>query len=527
MLDLLKTQIEEADAFYKQLVLDSNGEYKESRIDIKAKNFKSSYFMEWQKQLAEVMKSEEVKRDFFLKSVATAHPEHYAMSPYPAGIIETIGEHVARVQVRPDLLVPDFVKAYGDPSYVGITVTGLLDDGTVLFYVLHEFRDAEDGSGCHIILRLLFPAAAPQVLFDEHAQHLAVEFRAFITEAYKRFKWSYRNNLESYQHYRFRPCTMVDITEVGTTLSTTILGYNFSAPFFISPCGRAVFSNDEAELGFVQGAAQGDIMYMASWHTSLSLNEIAAAKAKGQVVFQQVYLDGKNDTAAKEAFARSEKAGAKALVYTADSAADGNRQRAARFDVGSADTDYTYITWEYYEKMKTWTPLPIIIKGIGTAEDVKLAIKHKVPAIVLSNHGARQLDGSPSALETAIEIFEEDPTLFDQIEIYADGGVRYGADALKLLALGFKAVGLGRPFMFANVYGAEGVKRAIDLLKHEIAIDAGNLGLPEEVRHIPCSPPSQLAPHHRGWQPNPVLFIIVADGFLWKRNHVRNDELRS
>ncbi|RTE81114.1 hypothetical protein BHE90_004397 [Fusarium euwallaceae] len=190
MLDLLKTQIEEADAFYKQLVLDSNGEYKESRIDLKAKNFKSSDFMDWQKQLAEVMKSEEVKRDFFLKSVATAHPEHYAMPPYPVGIIETIGQLVARVQVRPDLPVPDFVKAYGDPSYVSIPVTGLLDDGTVLFYVLDEFRDAEDGSGCDIILRLLFPAAAPQVLFDEHAQHLAIEFRAFITEAYNKFSGS-------------------------------------------------------------------------------------------------------------------------------------------------------------------------------------------------------------------------------------------------------------------------------------------------------------------------------------------------
>ncbi|RSL59445.1 hypothetical protein CEP53_005798 [Fusarium sp. AF-6] len=161
MHDLLKTQLEEADAFYKQLILDFNGEYKESRIYLKAKNFKSSYFMDWQKQIAEVMKSEEVKRDFFLKSVATAHPEHYAMPAYPAGIIETIGEHVARVQVRPDLSVPDFVKAYGDPSYVSIPVTGLMDDDTVLFYVLHEFRDAEDGSGCDIILRLLFPAAAP------------------------------------------------------------------------------------------------------------------------------------------------------------------------------------------------------------------------------------------------------------------------------------------------------------------------------------------------------------------------------
>lgn len=79
------------------------------------------------------------------------------------------------------------MRAYGDPSHVGIPVTGLLDDDTALFYVLPEFDDVEDGSGCDIILRFLFPAAAPQVLFGEHAQHLAVEFRSFITEAYERF----------------------------------------------------------------------------------------------------------------------------------------------------------------------------------------------------------------------------------------------------------------------------------------------------------------------------------------------------
>lgn len=125
------------------------------------------------------------------------------------------------------------------------------------------------------------------------------------------------------------------------------------------------------------------------------------------------------------------------------------------------------------------TDLPIIIKGIGTVEDARLAVEHGAPAIILSNHGGRQLDGSPSSLEVALEIHEEDPEIFSSIEVYADGGVRYGADALMLLALGVKAVGVGRPFMFANVFGTEGIERVIELLKHEIAIDAGNLGVPD------------------------------------------------
>jgi isopentenyl diphosphate isomerase/L-lactate dehydrogenase-like FMN-dependent dehydrogenase len=125
------------------------------------------------------------------------------------------------------------------------------------------------------------------------------------------------------------------------------------------------------------------------------------------------------------------------------------------------------------------TSLPIILKGIGNVEDVKLAVKNGVKAVILSNHGGRQLDTTEPALVTALQIHNENPELFEQIEILADGGVRYGADVLKLLALGVKAVGLGRPFMYANIFGQPGIERVIELLKHEIAIDAGNLGVPD------------------------------------------------
>jgi isopentenyl diphosphate isomerase/L-lactate dehydrogenase-like FMN-dependent dehydrogenase len=112
-----------------------------------------------------------------------------------------------------------------------------------------------------------------------------------------------------------------------------------------------------------------------------------------------------------------------------------------------------------------------------TVDDAKLAVAAGAKAIILSNHGGRQLDGSPSSLEVALEIYNSAPEVFTQTEVLADGGVRYGADVLKLLSLGVKAVGLGRPFMYANCYGKEGVEKAIALLKHEIAIDAGNLGV--------------------------------------------------
>lgn len=128
------------------------------------------------------------------------------------------------------------------------------------------------------------------------------------------------------------------------------------------------------------------------------------------------------------------------------------------------------------------TKLPIVVKGILTVQDARIAIQHSVPGMLLSNHGARQLDGAPSCLEVALAIHREAPEIFQQTEVYADGGVRYGTDVLKLLALGVRAVGVARPFMYANVYGLEGVKWAIKLLKREILVDATNLGVPDLSR---------------------------------------------
>ena len=130
------------------------------------------------------LQDSEIKQETFLETMVPAHPEHYALPPYPSGVVETIGGHIARVQIRPIFDPPGFVSAYGDPSYLPLSAIGTLDDGSVLFYILQELRDCDDGS--EFRLRLLFPAAAPQVFFDEHAEHLAVEFRSFVTSAFER-----------------------------------------------------------------------------------------------------------------------------------------------------------------------------------------------------------------------------------------------------------------------------------------------------------------------------------------------------
>ncbi|KAM0711412.1 hypothetical protein Q7P35_002152 [Cladosporium inversicolor] len=181
---LLAPAIEEADVYYKDIITRSNGEYKESRIDLKAHGLKVADFMDWWKNWMADLQTPGMKQKTFLETMVPAHPEHYALPPYPSGVVETIGEHIARVQIKPIFDPPAFVRAYGDPSYLPLSAIGTLDDGSILFYILQELRDCDEGS--EFRLRLLFPAAAPQVFFDEHAEHLAVEFRSFVTSAFER-----------------------------------------------------------------------------------------------------------------------------------------------------------------------------------------------------------------------------------------------------------------------------------------------------------------------------------------------------
>lgn len=183
MLDLLAKQIEDGDRYFKNLIRQSNGQFKESRIDFHAEGLTSAQFLQWFKVIGGEQ-TPEGRRHLYLDTMVPAHPEHYALGPYPIGIVETIGEHICRVRVDNKVEIPEFVKAYGDPTYpTKLPVTGFLDDGTLFFYGFQELRDR--AGGCDLRFRIIFPAAAPQVLFDEHTEHLAIEFRHWIATAFE------------------------------------------------------------------------------------------------------------------------------------------------------------------------------------------------------------------------------------------------------------------------------------------------------------------------------------------------------
>ncbi|KAH7139422.1 S-2-hydroxy-acid oxidase [Dendryphion nanum] len=304
-------------------------------------------------------------------------------------------------------------------------------------------------------------------------------------------EWSYRNNLDIWSKVHFRMRMLTDVTKVNETLATTILGYNFSAPIFIAPAARGAYGDPErAELNFAEASGKENTLYTAALYASKTIEEIASAKSNNtlngpQVIFQQIYTNA-NLSVTWDAIARAERTGAKAIIWTIDAPAGSTRHRAARYDTTNANGVTSALTWDIYDQMKNRTRLPIIPKGITTVEDALIAVEKGVPAIYISNHGGRQLDHSPSPLEIAYEIHRNAPDVFKKVEVLADSGVRYGSDVLKLLALGVKAVGLGRPFMYANCYGVEGVTKAIQILKTEIAADAAQAGI-HDIQNIPAS----------------------------------------
>ncbi|KAJ8129540.1 hypothetical protein O1611_g4092 [Lasiodiplodia mahajangana] len=305
-------------------------------------------------------------------------------------------------------------------------------------------------------------------------------------------EWSYRNNLEVWSKVRFRPQQLTDVTRVNETLKTTILGYEFSAPFFIAPAARGGYGDERGELNFVDGAANEDILYISSIYATKTIEEIAAAKRNHnntlngpQVHFQQLYTNV-NLSITWDQIKRAEEGNAKAIVWTVDAPADSTRHRAARYDTTNSNSATSKLDWDIYEQIRNHTKLPVIIKGISSVENALTAVEKGAEAIYISNHGGRQVEYSPSPLEIAYEIHRNAPEIFEKVEVLADSGVRVGTDVLKLLALGVKAVGLGRPFMYANTYGLEGVTKAIQLLKTEVEHDAAQIGI-SDIHNIPSN----------------------------------------
>ncbi len=302
-------------------------------------------------------------------------------------------------------------------------------------------------------------------------------------------EWTMRANREAFHRRTLRPRVLVNVEtlEIGTTL----LGTRTSAPFYVSPTASHGLVHPDAEAATARAASKAGIIAAFSTLSSISLEDIARAAPDGPRWFQ-LYLQPEF-SATRSLVERAEKAGFKAILLTVDMPVAGTRDRetqagsplASAITLGNGSEvvrplrspnvngDGAHIrkeasyTWDVIDRLRETTRLPLVLKGILTGEDARRAVDRGARGVVVSNHGGRQLDGAPASLEALTEVVEE---VGSEIEVYHDGGIRRGSDIVMALALGAKAVGLGRLVLWALAAGGEaGVSKLLSLLKTDLA----------------------------------------------------------
>jgi isopentenyl diphosphate isomerase/L-lactate dehydrogenase-like FMN-dependent dehydrogenase len=302
-----------------------------------------------------------------------------------------------------------------------------------------------------------------------------------------------RENRTALDRWKLRPRVLVDVTEVDT--STTVLGTPIAAPILVAPVALQKLAHSEGEAATARAAARAGTIMVLSTSATMRPGAVAAA-APGAPRWFQVYVfrdRGVTQSLIDEACAD----GYSALVLTVDVPILGHREGATRigfripdeFEVAGdifGDIDPS-VSWRDLE----WIAghgLPVVLKGVLTSEDARIAVEHGASAIVVSNHGGRQLDGVPASIDALPEVVE---AIDGRIEVLLDSGVRRGVDVLRALALGARAVLVGRPVVYALAAGGEhAVARLLQLLRDEV-----ELGL----RLLGCTSPAAVAREHVEW----------------------------
>lgn len=298
-------------------------------------------------------------------------------------------------------------------------------------------------------------------------------------------------NRRAYASWAFRPRVLRDVSQLD--LSTTVLGTRVDFPVLIAPCGGHKRAHPDGELATYRAAAARGTVLAVSANSNSSFEEIAKA-ANGHLWVQLYPFRDKGMTG--EWLDRAEAARYKAIVVTLDSQWPPKRERNIRnnyqrtrgvnYPKGGEETPRPAgragegsdpaATWRDLEWIKNATPLPVVAKGVMTGEDVELCVDVGADGVIVSNHGGRHLDNTLATVEVLEEAVD---AARGRLEVYLDGGVRRGADVVKAIALGARAVFIGRPLFWGlAVDGEKGVARVLDLLKEEIEITMAKCGRP-------------------------------------------------
>jgi lactate 2-monooxygenase len=312
-----------------------------------------------------------------------------------------------------------------------------------------------------------------------------------------------RANLDAFRNWRLRPRMLTG--NVTRDLSVDVLGLRSPAPFLLAPLGVLSIAHEEAELGVAKAAASSGVPIVLSSAATHSLEEVAES---GAPRWFQLYWVSDREICASFV-KRAEDAGYGAIVVTLDTLTLGWRPRDLRNaylpflkgeGCGQFFSDPVFLsrlakppeedmltaaatmlatfpniglTWDDLDWLRAQTSLPVLVKGVLTADDAQLALDHGADGMIVSNHGGRQVDGAVAALDALVEVRDALP---DAV-VLMDGGIRTAADVLKAMALGADAVLLGRPYAYALAVGGQrGVEELIQNLLAELDLNLALAG---------------------------------------------------
>ena len=323
-----------------------------------------------------------------------------------------------------------------------------------------------------------------------------------------------RANRAAYEAIHFAPRALLDVSQRSQKVS--VFGIPYDAPFGVSSMAPLGLCRYEGDLKVARAARAANVPFMLSTHAFVSLPRVAAEA--GAAPWFQTYLPGDRDRAAAE-IERASRAGCEVLVVTVDVPMRGNREYNERNGlglsmrlgtravaqglvhpawlcdvyfrsifgrkVGESKTRRDMHDWRDFDWLREHWRGKLVIKGILTVEDARLAMEHGADGIGVSNHGGRQLDCAPATLEVLPQIAA---AVGGRIAVFADGGVRRGADIVKLLALGADMAFFGRPALYGvTAAGEDGARRALEILRTEVDRVLAFLG---------CSSIAELGPQH-------------------------------
>ncbi len=332
-----------------------------------------------------------------------------------------------------------------------------------------------------------------------------------------------RENCRAFDDVLLRPRSAVEIGQPD--LRTAVLGTNLALPFLLAPLGSSRLFHPRGEAAAARAAGRAGTCYILSTLSGMPLEEVKASTTGP--AWYQLYLVGGRDVA-RAGIARARAAGYTALVVTIDTAVAGLRERDLRngvrelvggnllamlpylpqflarprwlagfvadgglmnfpnvqlpgigampyADVGAALAQ-SVVTWADFRWIRDVWPGPIVVKGFHTADDARRAVDHGAAAVVVSNHGGRQLDGVAASIHVLPDVVA---AVGDQVEVLMDGGIRRGSDVVKAIARGARAVLIGRAYGYGLAAGGEtGVARAIEILRDDLIRTLALLGCP-------------------------------------------------